>query len=107
VINYLTANFYWIKTQIAANKADPYWYQVNLIFIQFQGLYNGYYGYDVFDQNQNIFDQINQNPKSYLQMLWVLPNQNAFVNIFVLIFIINQKCAAIVCWHGGINGFFG
>jgi hypothetical protein len=40
-------------------------------------------------------------------MLWVLPNQNAFVNIFVLIFIINQKCAAIVCWHGGINGFFG
>jgi hypothetical protein len=69
VINYLTANFYWIKTQIAANKADPYWYQVNLIFIQFQGLYNGYYGYDVFDQNQNIFDQINQNPKSYLQML--------------------------------------
>ena len=69
VINYLTTNFDWIKTQITANKADPYWYQINLIFIQFQGLYNGYYGYDTLNQSQNIFDQIIQNPKSYLQLL--------------------------------------
>ena len=40
-----------------------------MIFIQIQGLYNGYYGYDTFNKNQNIFDQILNNPKDYLQLL--------------------------------------
>ena len=69
VINFLTANFKWIKTQIVANKADSYWYQVNLVLVQFQGLYNGFYGYDTYDQNLNVLDQIVQNPKAYLQLL--------------------------------------
>ena len=39
---WLTAQDQWTVAQIAANPADPFWQQINLIRQQFEGLVVGY-----------------------------------------------------------------
>lgn len=70
LIDFLTQNFKWIKSQISLHQDDPYWHHVNLIFSQFYGLFHGYYNID-FDLNvhENVFDSMLTDIKPYLNLL--------------------------------------
>ena len=69
LIQFLTTNWKWIKSQITSNKADPYWHQVDLVFHQFFGLYSGYYQTDQTFENRNLFDEMITDIKPYLKLM--------------------------------------
>ena len=67
LIQFLTTNWKWIKSEIVANKNDPYWHQVSLVFHQFYGLYSGFYQTNQdYATNENLFDMMITDVKPYL-----------------------------------------